>query len=77
MSTHNILKGLYGTDNIASIWAESTAGLNNGKVYISTSDSFNIVSLETNSVVDYYTETHAGAAGETLQGNDTVDINIT
>jgi hypothetical protein len=75
VSINSILKSL--SSNIVAIWAESTAGLNNGKVYISTSDSFNIVSLETNSVVDYYTETHAGAAGETLQGNDTVDINIT
>jgi hypothetical protein len=67
---------IYYYDNIASIWADPISGLNNGKVYISTSDSFNIVNLETNIVEDYYTEIHAGKAGETLQGNDIVDINV-
>ena len=76
MSTHNILKGLYGTDNIVAIWADPTSGLNNGKEYISTSDSFNVVNLETNIVEDYYTEIYAGKAGEKLLGNDVVDINV-
>lgn len=73
-SINAILKSL--SDNIVAIWADPTAGLNSGKVYISTSSSFNIVDLETDLVIDYYTETHAGAAGETLQGDDVVDINV-
>jgi hypothetical protein len=73
VSINLILKSL--SDNIVAIWADATAGLNNGKVYISTSASFNIVNLETNVVEDYYTEIHAGKAGEVLQGNDIVDMN--
>ena len=74
VSVHNILKSL--SDNIVAIWADQTTSLTNGKIYISTTDSFNIINSETGIVVDYYTETHAGEAGETLQGDDIVDINI-
>jgi len=71
---YDILKST--DNNFISIWADNTASLSNGKMYISSSNSFNIVSFESNSIIDYYTETHIGEAGETLQSNDIIDVNV-
>lgn len=71
---NNILKSL--SNNIVAIWAMPDAGLNNGKMYVSSLNSFNVVNLATDIVDDYYTEVYAGKSGEVLQGNDIIDINI-
>jgi len=72
-SVYNIIKSL--SDDFVAIWADSDASLENGKMYVSSAASFNIINLSTHSVEDYYTESHAGEAGEVLEGDDIVDVN--
>ena len=69
-----ILKGL--SDNFSAIWADTDASLSNGKMYISSAAAFMVVNLSTDLVEDYYTETHAGEAGESLTSNDIVDNSV-
>lgn len=66
--TYNILKG--NSNNLISIWVL------NGKMYISSEEFITVVDLDTNQIYDWYSQTHAGRAGETLQSDDIVDINI-
>jgi len=74
VTVYSILNGL--SNNFTSVWASTDAGLYTGKVYVSSSDAFNIINNTTNTVEDYYTETHVGAAGEALQSNDIVDTDV-
>lgn len=67
------------TNNFVAIWADPTASLTNGKMYASSSGpsaSFNVVNLDTEALVDYYTTTHNGAFNESLDQEDVVDINV-
>jgi len=59
-----------------SIWADVDAGTDTGKMYIATADSLNVIDLQFKSVVDHYTQTHAGARDEVLEQDDIVDINV-
>jgi hypothetical protein len=72
---------LFGSiNNFVAIWADATASLTNGKMYASSSGpgaSFNVVNLDTEALVDYYTTTHNGAFNEPLDQEDVVDINVT
>jgi hypothetical protein len=74
ITIYRILKSL--SNDFVAIWADSDASLTNGKMYVSSEASFSVVNLETSIVEDYYTETRAGEAGEVLQGDDIVDINV-
>jgi len=74
VSIHNILKGL--TNNFVAIWADFGAGLNNGKMYVSSASAFSIVNLTSQSIDDYYTTTHTGRANESLEHEDIVDLNV-
>jgi hypothetical protein len=76
VSIYSILKGLL--NDFSSIWADPTASLTTGKMYVAsqgTGASFSIVDISSNSVVDYYDVTHIGAAGEALQAEDIIDLN--
>ncbi len=64
------------SNNFIAIWANSTASLTNGEMYVSAQDAFSVVDLGDISLEDYYTETHVGRGGEALESNDIVDINI-
>jgi hypothetical protein len=72
-NVYNIIKSP--SNNFIAIWADLDAGLETGKMYVSSASSFNIINLNSNSVEDYYTQSHAGEAGEVLEGNDIVDVN--
>ena len=74
VTLYYIIKSL--SDRFVAIWADADASIDSGKMYVSTEASFNVVNLQLNSIEDYYTESHMGAAGEALQSNDIVDINI-
>ncbi len=64
------------SNNFVAIWADATANLTNGKMYVSAQDAFSVVDLGDIALEDYYTETHAGRGGESLESNDIVDINV-
>ena len=66
---------LNGSENITSIWADLSAGPNSGKFYAASSSTLNIIDIESNSLYDWYTQTHIGRAEESLDSNDIVDIN--
>ena len=77
LAIYNVLKGAL--DYFSAIWADPTASLTSGKMYITsqgTGAAFSIVNLSTNTVADYYTTSYAGAAGETLNAEDIIDLNI-
>lgn len=73
---YSVLKGVL--NYFSSIWADPDAGLDTGKMYVAsqgTGAAFSIVDLSLNTVVDYYTTTHIGAANEALIAEDIVDLN--
>ena len=71
---YNILKG--SNNNFLAIWADFDAGLENGKMYVSSDSAFSVVNLSSQSVDDYYTTTHIGRANEALEHEDIVDLNV-
>lgn len=72
ITIYNILAGV--NNNFTAIWADPTAGLSTGKIYISSPAAFSIVNSTV--LVDYYTSTFGGRANETLTQSDIKDINI-
>lgn len=77
MPTYNILSGI--NKNFTGIWADSTANINTGKVYASTSGdgaSFFIIDLLNNVLYSTYTINNKGAFGESLDQENIVDINV-
>jgi len=69
---YSVLAGT--SNNFTAIWADPTANLSTGKIYIASPAAFSIVN---NTVLfDYYTTTYSGAANEALTQEDIVDINI-
>jgi len=64
----NVLMGE--SNNFTSVWVY------NNKMFIGSNNCLNIVDLESNSVVDFYTTTYSGAVGETLIGFNITDINV-
>ena len=70
---------LLGNNNvIKSIWADTTASLNEGTIYIGREDDLTIVqySNEVAVIKDYYSTTFSGTAREALNAADSVDINV-
>lgn len=70
----------YSGSEFTSIWADNTARYNRGKLYMvskySNIEKLSVVDLEFNHITDYYTTVHTGNLGETLNGQDIVDINV-
>ena len=66
---------LKGSENITSIWADLSAGPNNGKFYAASNNTLNIIDIESSFLYDWYTQTHIGRVEESLDNNDIVDIN--
>lgn len=65
----NILMGE--SNNFISVWVY------NNKMFIGSNNCLNIVDLESNSVVDFYTTTYGGEANEELDTENILDINVT
>ena len=66
----DIFNILAGTSNyFTSIWVYD------GKMYVASSDAFSVINLETNALIDYYTQIDGGNNNEPLIGDDIVDIN--
>jgi len=76
-TTNSMLAG--SSDDITSVWADSDASLNNGKLYAASvgyGAAFSIIDMTTQSLFDHYTLYFAGRAGETLNADDVEDLNI-
>ena len=73
--SYSIIKGT--TNNFTSIWADTDAGLSEGKMYIGSQGHFNVVNLSDQTIYDWYSTVHSGKAGVVLLGSNVVDINIT
>lgn len=74
---YDILSGV--GDNFIAVWADPTANLDTGNIYISTNGvgaSFFIIDLENKVVYDSYTLTKVGSFGESLDQENIVDINV-
>jgi hypothetical protein len=72
---YTILKGT--SDNFAAIWADTDASLNNGKMYAGSDGYFNVVSLDDQTIYDWYSESRAGRGNEVLDAPDIVDADVT
>ena len=59
-----------------AVWADPSAGLNNGKLHVATTDGLFIIDLTKKALYDRYTQTIKGRANETLISNDIEDITI-
>jgi len=71
---------LAGSSNIfTAIWADTDAGLNNGKMYTLSwgeGTGLSILNLAQKKLYDQYTVTDGGRAEETLTNTDTKDLNV-
>ncbi len=66
-----------GTDNdFTAIWADYNSGIGSGILYAASASAFSIVDMAQNKVIDYYTTTRSGVAGEALLSDDIADINV-
>ena len=74
IETFSVLAGI--NNNFVAIWAEADASLTSGKLYVSSPSDFSILEMTNRTLVDAYSTTTKGAAGEYLQQEDVVDINI-
>lgn len=74
MAVYNILKG--SSNNFTSVWADVTAGVNNGKFYVASSAAFSVVDSSVPSIYDFYTQTYPGRANEVLDNTNIIDINV-
>lgn len=74
---YNILSGI--NKNFTGIWADPTAGVDIGKIYVSTNGegaSFFIIDSEKKALYDVYTINYEGSFGESLDQENIVDINV-
>lgn len=60
-----ILKG--DSDNFTAVWVA------NGRLMVASAAALSIIDLETNTLVNWYTQTH-GASGEVLESDDIIDL---
>lgn len=70
----------YGGNNFVAIWADPTASLDSGMMYITTdgsNTSMYVVKLATQEVYDVYSQEISGRAQEALDYDDPVDMNAT
>lgn len=64
------------TNSFVAIWADPTASLTNGKMYVSSESAFSVVKMDDDTLYDYYTTTHKGRGNETLESDTVKDINV-
>ena len=65
------------TSNFVAIWAEPDASLANGRFQVAsngTGAALSIVSLDTDTLYDYYTTTVSGRANEALESENIIDL---
>lgn len=77
ISAYNILAGT--SSDFVAIWADPTANIETAKVYISTTGegaAFSVVNLNQKTLVDSYMIDKEGSFGESLEGENVVDINV-
>lgn len=71
---------LPGNSNVfTAVWADPDASRTSGKMYALSwgpGAALSIVSLDSTSVFDWYSQTFAGRANEVLTNNDTRDLNV-
>ena len=80
----NFVLGVYnvlaGTSNIfTAIWANSDAGLENGKFYTLSwgpGVALSVLDSESRKLYDHYTQSYGGRAEEVLIDDDTKDLNV-
>jgi hypothetical protein len=75
----NITRILFGSNNnFNSIWADPTASLTNGRFYVGRPEDLHTLSRngEQVSVENYFSKTVAGSTNDTLDSDDSVDINV-
>jgi len=63
---YNILKA--SSNNFSAVF------VCNNKLCIGSNGAVNVIDLDTNSLCDYYSETHKGRSGELLNAADIVDL---
>ena len=68
IDVYYILKGT--SNNFSSVWVLDQ------KLYVSNSDALTIIDLLTNTVYDYYTQSHVGRANESLDHAQIIDVNV-
>jgi purine nucleoside permease len=61
-----ILKG--DSNYFTAVWVA------NGRLMVAAANALSVVDLDTNTLIDWYTETHAGAANEVLNSDDITDL---
>ena len=64
------------SNNFIAIWADSSASLTNGKMYVSSSGAFSIVNLDDDVLYDCYTISRKGRGNELLESDTVLDISI-
>lgn len=76
----NVYRILAGQSNIfTGIWADSNAGRNKGKMYVLSwgpNTALSVLDLNSKYLYDHYTENYGGRAEESLDSNDTRDLNV-
>lgn len=76
-ATTNIFNILGGTINsFVAVWADPTASLTNGKIYVSSQSAFSVINMVDNTLYDYYTTSHKGRGNETLESDTVIDLNV-
>ncbi len=75
-----VYSALAGTSNIfTAIWADPDASRTNGKMYALSwgpGAGLSVLDLASKVLYDFYTETESGRIDETLDANDTRDLNV-
>ena len=75
--TYGVLGGI--STDYSSVWADPTANIQSGNVYVGTTGSgsaFSVVALEHNVLIDCYSTTLSGSWKESLEGEEIKDINV-
>ena len=70
---------LNGNNNFNSIWADPTSSLKNGRFYIGSENNLTIIQHNDGQafIKDYFSKTVKGSTNETLDSENSVDINVT
>lgn len=78
-SNSGVVRILFGSsNNFNSIWADPTASLTNGRFYVGRPEDLHILNRkgEQVSIENYFSKTVAGSTNDTLNNDESVDINV-